>query len=34
MFITLKAGVDKMDKYLFGGYFELIFIIYISLDIQ
>ena len=31
MFITLKAAVEKCD---FGGYFELIFISFIVLDIQ
>ena len=34
MFITLEAAIDNLEKCDFGGYFELIFISYIILDIQ
>ena len=34
MFITFEAAIDQMEKCDFGGYFELIFISYIVLDIQ
>ena len=34
MFIIFEAAIDWMEKYEFGGYFELIFISYIVLDIQ
>ena len=34
MFITLETVIDEMEKCDFGGYFELIFISYIVLDIQ
>ena len=34
MFITFEAVIDQMERCDFGGYFELIFISYIILDIQ
>ena len=34
MFITFIATIDQIEMYKFGGYFELIFISYIVLDIQ
>ena len=34
MFITFEAAIDWKVKCDFGGYFELIFISYIILDIQ
>ena len=34
MFLTFEAAMDQMEKYEFVGYFELIFISYIVLDIQ
>ena len=34
MFITFEAVIDQVDKFKFGGYFELNFVSYILLDIQ
>ena len=34
MFLTFEAVIDWTEKYKFGGYFELIFISDIVLDIQ
>ena len=34
MFIAFVAAKDQIEKYKFGGYFELIFVSYIVLGIQ